>query len=65
VDGLPSRISGDAALEALHALGYIHCDVAPNNVLEVEGVWKLADLGGCVPVAGDCPAVAAHPHIRK
>lgn len=35
------------ALDELHALGWIHCDVAPNNVLRVEGRWKLADLDSC------------------
>lgn len=33
------------ALAVLHGLGWIHLDVAPNNVLRVDGVWKLAAIG--------------------
>lgn len=39
--------NGRAALEVLHGLGLIHLDIAPNNILRVEGVWKLADLDTC------------------
>lgn len=35
------------ALRLLHSLGHVHCDVAPNNILRVGGVWKLADLDAC------------------
>ena len=35
------------ALELLHRVGYVHCDVAPTNILRVDGVWKLADLDAC------------------
>jgi hypothetical protein len=35
------------ALRLLHGVGYVHCDVAPNNILRVDGVWKLADLDAC------------------
>jgi serine/threonine protein kinase len=38
-----------AALNTLHGVGYVHCDVAPNNVLVVDGVWKLADLNHAMP----------------
>ncbi len=38
-----------AALRAVHAAGLVHCDVAPNNVVRVEGRWKLADFDVCVP----------------
>lgn len=33
-----------AALDILHALDLVHCDVAPNNVFRVRGTWKLGDL---------------------
>jgi len=39
-----------AALETLHDLGYVHSDVREDNVLQVDGVWKLSDLGGSVRV---------------
>jgi serine/threonine protein kinase len=37
-----------AALAVIHGLGFIHCDVAPNNIFFVDGVWKLGDLDSCV-----------------
>jgi serine/threonine protein kinase len=44
------------ALECLHAAGLVHSDVAPNNIVRVAGVWKLADLDNTVranePITG-------------
>lgn len=34
-----------AALNVVHELGLIHGDVREDNVLLVDGVWKLGDLG--------------------
>src|SRR2546430_604156 len=34
------------ALDALHALGYVHCDLKPNNILISEDLQvKVIDLG--------------------
>jgi serine/threonine protein kinase len=33
-----------AAIECLHAVGLVHSDVAPNNIVCVRGTWKLADF---------------------
>jgi len=47
------RVAGEveanvtAALAVLHALRYVHLDVAPNNIFRVAGVWKLGDLDSC------------------
>ena len=29
----------------LHSIGYVHCDIKPDNIFMVEGVWKIGDLG--------------------
>ena len=49
-DGLAEAVGANvgSALDTLHAIGLIHCDVAPNNILRVDGIWKLADLDNCV-----------------
>jgi Protein kinase domain len=39
-----------AGLAALHAGGLAHLDVTPSNILEVNGVWKLADLDSALPI---------------
>jgi hypothetical protein len=38
-----------AALGVLHSLGLVHCDVQAGNILRIDGVWKLGDLGGVTP----------------
>jgi serine/threonine protein kinase len=37
-----------AALEVIHGLGLVHCDVTPSNIFKVVGQWKLGDLGAAV-----------------
>jgi hypothetical protein len=46
VDKLDSALRG--ALHALHSVGLVHSDVREDNVLCLDGDWKLADLGGVV-----------------
>ena len=50
-------------LDALHAAGWVHCDVAPNNVLEVRCVWKLADFDHCVRT-GEQPTGCPKPRYQ-
>jgi hypothetical protein len=46
----------------VHGAGLVHCDVAPSNIVRVEGRWKLADFDVCVP-AGE-PTVGQPPLER-
>jgi serine/threonine protein kinase len=62
------KVNVGQALDQLHALGWIHLDVAPNNVLRVGGIWKLADLDSCTrrgePVTRT-PGLSAYIHPKR
>lgn len=51
-----------AALDRLHDAGLVHSDVAPNNIIEVRGTWKLADLDNVVRVG---KPVTGLPRARR
>jgi len=44
-----------AALACLHDAGFVHSDIAPNNIFQNDGEWKLGDLNVCVP--NGCPII--------
>jgi serine/threonine protein kinase len=49
-------------LRAAHEAGVAHRDLKPANILQVEGVWKIADLGLSGPLhalAGDAPVAGS------
>lgn len=39
-----------SALNFIHQLGYMHCDVKPENILFKNGIVKLADFGSVAPI---------------
>lgn len=44
--GVDLFIQASQGMEALHALGYVHCDLKPNNILVgPDGVAKVIDFG--------------------
>jgi len=73
-DDDPIRVASEVevnvgcALETLHALGWIHLDVAPHNVLRVNGRWKLGDLDSCTrrgePVRRN-PGIVRYIHPKR
>jgi len=37
------------AVAGLHAKGFVHLDIKPENIMLCKGRWKLIDMDGCVP----------------
>ncbi len=35
------------AVERIHAEGYVHMDIKPNNIFIKQGLWYLGDYGSC------------------
>jgi serine/threonine protein kinase len=34
----------------LHAKGFAHLDIKPENIMRGQSIWKLIDVDGCVPL---------------
>ncbi len=50
------------ALEAMHQLGYVHCDLKPNNILiNPQGKVKVIDLGQACPVGTEKTRIQGTP----
>jgi eukaryotic-like serine/threonine-protein kinase len=51
------------ALHALHGLGYVHCDLKPNNILRdpATGTVKVIDLGQAAKIGTAKPRVQGTP----
>jgi serine/threonine protein kinase len=58
-------------LEAIHALGVVHCDVKPANIMQCSGssessvLYKLVDLGVAVATATSSASMAATMRDHK
>jgi serine/threonine protein kinase len=53
------------ALGVLHGLRLVHSDVREDNVLRVDGAWKLADLGGVVEEGAPIVALQKSPEYVR
>ena len=50
------------ALEALHQLGYVHCDLKPNNILRsADGAVKVIDLGQAAKIGATKKRIQGTP----
>lgn len=51
LDTIDTFIQVAQGMKAMHAMGYVHCDMKPNNVLRSDsGVVKIIDFGQSCPI---------------
>jgi len=58
-------ISLAKSLHHLHDIGFVYCDLRPENVVWIENSWKLINLGNVNEVGDTVPMASLSPQIAN